>query len=370
MRIEIYGSPADLAQASSLTEEEIEASGTIALCKYHKLMLTSPRALARGYGWIDTLAHEYVHFILQRQSGTRIPIWLHEAYAKYLETRWRSETSLPMRPSAQHLLREGLARKDLVTFEEMSPSMAKLPTRERTALAFAEVYTVAQYLDTKTGPEGLRRLVALMGEGRSDREALAELLGVPFRTFYKRWYAFVRAHKWRSVPAGVLDLLTFKDDEDPRAELKLIQEKEAEDFTYLGDLLKARDRPKAAVAEYRKAEKRSKGMNPFVQYKLADALLRLDRPEEAYAAVQGPLPHYPEHFLLQLNRARAAVALAKLDEARDALEQALRLNPFDVEVHTLLKTVAQKRGDRALISREEKALATLNGAAGGWQENR
>ena len=40
------------------------ASGTIAICKYNKLMFTSPKAMLRGYEWLDTLSHEYVHFVI------------------------------------------------------------------------------------------------------------------------------------------------------------------------------------------------------------------------------------------------------------------------------------------------------------------
>ncbi|MCA9602755.1 MAG: hypothetical protein KC417_12050, partial [Myxococcales bacterium] len=49
IRLEVYDSPAVLAQVSTLSEEEIERTGTIALCKWDRLMITSPRALVRGY---------------------------------------------------------------------------------------------------------------------------------------------------------------------------------------------------------------------------------------------------------------------------------------------------------------------------------
>ena len=48
--VEIYPEISFLAKVSPLTQKDIETSGTIALCKYHRLMFTSPRALVRGYG--------------------------------------------------------------------------------------------------------------------------------------------------------------------------------------------------------------------------------------------------------------------------------------------------------------------------------
>jgi len=359
VRIEIFEDPQGLAAASELTEEEIETSGTIALAKYGKLMLVSPKAMARGYGWMDTLAHEYVHYVIQQQTGTKVPIWIHEAFAKYLQTRWRSEKSLPMRPSSQHLLKQALKKGDLVTFDEMSPSMAKLPSMERTGLAFAEVYTVAQYLESKVGPEGMRALIQGMAGGQTDREALKSVLGKPFSGFYRDWKRFLRKQRWQSVPAGVLELRVFKSRHDPEAELREIGEKKAEDFTYLGDLLKARDRNKAAVVEYQKASKRTKGVNPTIQAKYSDALLRTGDAPKALKAVEAPLSHYPEHVLLQLNRGKALILLGRHDEAVEALNHALRINPFDVEIHSLLVEIFERKGDQKSMDIETTALKIL-----------
>src|SRR5262249_36050004 len=64
VRVEIYSDIKDLAAVSTLTLREIETSGTIALCKWNRLMIVSPRALVRGYSWLDTLNHEYTHYVV------------------------------------------------------------------------------------------------------------------------------------------------------------------------------------------------------------------------------------------------------------------------------------------------------------------
>ena len=66
------------SRATSLTIRQIETSGTIAVCKYHRLMIISPLAAASGYSWADTLAHEFIHLVIQKSRNT-VPIWLHEA---------------------------------------------------------------------------------------------------------------------------------------------------------------------------------------------------------------------------------------------------------------------------------------------------
>src|SRR5256886_16826522 len=94
VRVEVYETAQALARVSPLTVAEIKASGTIALCKYNRLMITSPRALLRGYAWLDTLSHEFVHYLVTRKGRNSVPIWLQEGLAKFLETRWRGAPGL------------------------------------------------------------------------------------------------------------------------------------------------------------------------------------------------------------------------------------------------------------------------------------
>ncbi|SVC79051.1 uncharacterized protein METZ01_LOCUS331905, partial [marine metagenome] len=34
--------------------EDIATSGTVALCKYNRIMIISPGSLVRGYNWMDS----------------------------------------------------------------------------------------------------------------------------------------------------------------------------------------------------------------------------------------------------------------------------------------------------------------------------
>src|SRR5262249_42433811 len=104
IRVEIYGGIEDLAKVSTLTLKEIETSGTIALCKFNRLMIVSPRALLTGYPWLDTVTHEYTHFVVSRASHNTVPIWLHEGLAKFEERRWRGAAGGALTPTMEHLL--------------------------------------------------------------------------------------------------------------------------------------------------------------------------------------------------------------------------------------------------------------------------
>ena len=122
LHIHIYGKIETLAAVSSLKVSEIQNSGTIALCKYNRLMITSPRDLLFGYDWLNTLAHEYIHYVIHKRNGHTVPIWIHEGLAKFLENRWAEKSDGVLRPSTAADLREALEQDRLISFEAMSPS--------------------------------------------------------------------------------------------------------------------------------------------------------------------------------------------------------------------------------------------------------
>ena len=108
IRVEFYRSPSDLAAVSSLSQAEVARTGTIALCKWARLMVTTPRALAYGYPWLDSINHELVHYAVSTLTGDTAPVWLQEGLAKFLERRWREPAGGRIPPAMEHLLAKAL----------------------------------------------------------------------------------------------------------------------------------------------------------------------------------------------------------------------------------------------------------------------
>ena len=106
---------------TTLSEQEIERTGTVAVSKWSRIMLTSPRAMRLGYEWQDSLAHELVHYAVAALTHDRAPVWLQEGLGKFLEHRWRAPAGLDLGPSLQHLLAKALQSGKLIGFEAMHP---------------------------------------------------------------------------------------------------------------------------------------------------------------------------------------------------------------------------------------------------------
>ena len=159
-RVELYPDADSFIAASSLKREDVETTGVVGLAKWSRLLVTSPRVLPRGYPWQDTIAHEYIHLVVTHHTADRAPVWLQEAVAKYLDARWRDGTDrFRLSVRQQGLLAEALRKDDLVTFDEMHPSLAKLPTAERASLAYAQLATLMQYCFEVGGEEVLLRVL-------------------------------------------------------------------------------------------------------------------------------------------------------------------------------------------------------------------
>ena len=366
-----------LASVSSLTVKEIETSGTIALCKYNRLMITSPKALARGYGWLDTLAHEFLHLIISEKSHNSVPVWLHEGLAKYNETRWRGPPGLALDPSSENLLAKATKSGKLITFEQMHPSMAKLPSQEDTALAFAEVFSVIEFIEGNVADVGGKRATNVLLEGLRDEldmdAALRRATGRDLAGLQKDWRAHLQKRPFKIVPGAEPVKLTFVKDarggavaSDEVEDEAALQEaatkgKAGRRYVRLGNLLRERRRLRAAATEYEKATGITGVTSPVLHNRLAGVLIETGEVEKARAVLNRSVAVFPDDPQTRVLLGRLALKADAWAEARTHYERATWENPFIPEVHLALLTVADKTADAALRTRSETALRLLAG---------
>lgn len=363
--VEIYPEITYLAAVSPLTEEDIETSGTIALCKYNRLMFTSPRALVRGYGWRDTVAHEFVHYYLTKASGNSVPIWLHEGIAKFEETRWRSAPGAPLDPPQEDLLARSLKADKLVTFKEMHPSMAKLPSQEAASLAYAEVHTAVQLLYEKKGYDGLMAFIGRLKNRASMDDALKATYGFDLKGLWGWWKATMKTRGLKTYPGLVQTSLKFKRPGDPEEEAEqaadydTIEEKKVKDLTHIGELLRARGRMKAALTEYLKAGKLGGDGNPVIQNGAAAAMIELKQYAQVPETLKRVSLYYPGFLKTHLNLGQAYMQLNNPLEAIKAFEEAVGINPFHPLPHSALAKLYAEQNNPEGAARAKASLELL-----------
>ena len=363
VRIEVYPRADVLADVSLLTEENIRTSGTIALCQYNRLMITSPRAVLRGYSWVDTLVHEYIHLVINQRNVEDVPIWMHEGLAKYLERRWRGADESTLDASSEHLLKQRLEDNELVSFEDMHPSMAMLPSQEDAAMAFAQVYTTMEYLEEQLGDEAFARLLDTVDEGYEARDAYARVLDTTWDEFENyAWRNYLHRRSTPELPdEDVLyeDELVFEDEAgEAESELEQVGDSQARKFMEMGQMFQVRERWGAAAVQYGKARDLMGDENPLLQTRLAESLTRSGDPEQAVEALQTVMRLHPGHVSTWRELGRAHLEAHEYADARDALREAARINPFDPDIHRMLARAAEELefGDEAEIARESVNL--------------
>lgn len=383
--IEIYPSADAFIAASPLSEAEVKNSGTIALCKYGRVLLTTPRSLLRGYPWLETASHEYVHYVITRKWGSNVPVWLHEGLAKYLESRWRTGEAggtSTMDPSSQSLLARALARHEFVTFDQMHPSFAKLPSADTAQLAYAQVESLVDYLVRERGGwPTVQALLDQLAKGESYQNAFQTVLGVSTERLlsdWKKWLATLHLREIKGLDPYTLQIVEPQpvngekaekiSEKIDREELSQIRAASVRDQLHLGDLLRYRGRLAAAVREYERAQKQAERtggpLSPIIATKLAQAYHQSNQGAKAEAILKETVlyyPHYGQAYLIlgDVQRERKA-----WQQAAQSYESALEVNPFNPQVYANLASVYRELGDqsdlaRAGLARAEKSLSVL-----------
>jgi len=365
--LDIFPTARRFIQASGLPPEAVRTTGVIALSKWSRLLISSPRSMGRGYSWKDTIAHEYIHLVVSVRSGDRSPVWLQEGLAKHLEPRWRDGSDSGLSIHQQSLIARAIQTGEFVPFEKFKHSMAYLDSGEETGLAFAQVSTMVGYLLAQGGDECLPGVLDRIRDGEASEVVVAEAAGhTDFEDFRSGWLEWLSSRpliqeKIASLPV-VLDGAGGSYAEDPllaaRADLAR--------FARLGDLLRGEGRPLAALVEYRKAADPEGPPSPLLQAREATCLLELDQLQRAEAVAAEGARLYPEFTLLQVVHGRTLDALGMQRRALEAWKAAHDLNPFNPEVQTALAAdyAAIGAGEEADQHRRYARILQFGGSAG------
>ena len=361
LAVEIVNDVKELSRLTTLGEPEIRTSGTVAVCKFNKLVILSPKALLKGYDWQDTAAHEYTHLVLTDRSRNQAPIWLQEGLAKWFEQGWRGGNDA-LSPFSAALVKEAALKGTLVTFDEMHPSIAKLPSQERAALAYAEVVLAVELMVRQGGQPVIGKVLDLLADGKDARDAVAQALGMPFDRFMEAW----RRHMIeRPLPRGgehELQRLRFRDD--PKhggtwSEWAEIQDEKSRGFARLGDMMRSRGRWTAARIELGKAYDRVGPRIPILSDQYALAAIQSGQDGLAEKVLSDALGWNPDYPALHVHLARLLARREDWEHVREHLLLANRRDPFDPEIHAGLARALAALGDREGASREERFLRIL-----------
>ncbi|MBM4376261.1 MAG: hypothetical protein FJ095_14350 [Deltaproteobacteria bacterium] len=204
--IDLVRDQLSLSALSGLPERAAQTTGTVAVAKWGRVLLLSPRATPHGYGWLDTLAHEMTHLVLSQATRDRAPLWLQEGVAKRQEIRWRPRHPFDGIPSSDDVAHAGIERGLGLPLDGLGPSIAMLPSADQAMVAFAEVSSFVAYWVEQMGESALPKLLAALRDAPASakpEEAFQTVSGASLAEWDGRWRAWL-ASTPRALPEELM----------------------------------------------------------------------------------------------------------------------------------------------------------------------
>ena len=193
-RITVVRDLLSLSAMTGLPYKAAQTTGTVAVAKWGRVTLLSPRASHHGYPFRDTLTHELTHLAIAMQSRDRAPLWLHEGVARREEARWREPGVFDDRPTPESIVLRGMELKLDLALDKLGPSIAMLPSADAAMVAFAEVTSFIKYFVESSGPTALPRLLVALRTARTADDALKEVSGETLAQWDVKWRAQLGKH--------------------------------------------------------------------------------------------------------------------------------------------------------------------------------
>jgi hypothetical protein len=270
-RIVVVRDALTLSVMTGLPYAAAQTTGTVAVAKWGRVTMISPRAGHHGYPWKDTLAHELTHLAVTRITHDHAPLWLQEGLAKHEETRWRPANPFDGRPTPESVVIRGIEKKLDLPLDKLGMSLAMLPSPEAAMVAYCEVTSFVRRLDAQS-PDTLKKLLRELEHTTDASAALQKATGQDLPAWDKAWRAWLAEQ-----PKGPLPSYFGLD----------AQEKDltrTRDHARLAELLLERKHPDAALLELAKIKEEAFSV-PELRSLRARALLAAGKKEEALAQV-------------------------------------------------------------------------------------
>ena len=333
-RITVVRDLLSLSAMTGLPYKAAQTTGTVAVAKWGRVTLLSPRASKHGYPWRDTLTHELTHLAISMQSRERAPLWLHEGVARRQETRWREPGPFDDRPSPESVVMRGMELKLDLALDKLGPSIAMLPSADAAMVAFAEVTSFIRFFVETAGDGALAKLLVALRSAKSVDDALKEVSGDALPQWDQKW----RAHLARR-PKEPLSPLYGLGGTPPGLG-------DSRERSRLGELLFGRNHPAEALVMLDKIPE-SLLSDPSLRYARGRVLEAKGDAKAAEALVDDPKAWIASFGPCWALGSRLARGRGDLAAANAAESEALAHDPLNAEVACLSEPPAPSGGQSA-----------------------
>jgi len=357
VRAELYPNSADFS-VRTLGETGL---GALGVSFGRVLVMDSPSARQRGdYNWASVFWHELAHTFHLGMTDNRVPRWFSEGLAVHEQRKARANWGhQPTIPFLRALL-DG----DLKKVSELDDGFMRPDFPQQVIFSYYQASLVFQVLEERYGFDTIRQMLHGYRDGRTTNEMFEAILEKPIEDFDDEFDDYLR-DRFESPLRGVAQI------GDPPSATAGIPELEQYVRSHPGELV-GRIRLGALLlreGQLDKAEEHlQEALSIFPDYGGADSPLwflaqlhqQRGETERAVAALHRLTELSESNYQALMMHAELLEELGRTQEAADALDNAVLIWPYEIDVHERLAAMHSDLGNVQDIVRERAAVVALD----------
>ncbi|MCI0717966.1 MAG: tetratricopeptide repeat protein [Acidobacteria bacterium] len=336
--------------------------GALGVCFGRGVVMDSPTARSKGsFNWGSTLWHEFAHVVTLQVTGHRVPRWFTEGLSVMEEHRakpgWGDDLNLEIVRAIQG--------KKLLPIAELNRGFLRPQSPGQLQLSYFQAGQACEFIDKEFGFKAILKMLELFKARLTLTEVLKQALNTTPSLFDQQFNAYLDSQYARVVAAVDFSIVEKRElMQDPKKLESLVAEQPDNFFANLklASYHRKEGEHAKAVAYLNKAKSIFPGYvesdSPYKQ--LSEIYKEEGRLAEAAAELQALTAIHDSDFDSLKQLAIWLKESNKIEEARQALERAMFIYPFDSESHQLLAELAHAAKDHRVALREYRALLALD----------
>jgi len=359
IRIEVYRSHADF----SVRTVGLAGLGALGVSFGTTLAFDSPAAKDAGpFNWGSTVWHELAHTFTLGTTDNRIPRWLSEGLSVYEEHHAKPGWGFNVTPDFLAAFKAG----KLVPVSRMNDGFMHPAFPQQVQLSYYQASLVCELIARDFGEPALLKMLQAYKDGATTDVVFQRVLNTDIKAFDKKFEDYIKTRF-----AAVLPSITKEPPVITRsmsvAEVQAAAAKSPNDFgvqLLAGASMLAHDKVDEAIVLLERARTIFPDYggddSPYALLATAYEKKGDKRKQADVLAKWSTLTETNSAALLKL--ADILQALGDAKGAADALDRAMFINPFDMEMHKRLADLAHAAGDKQKVVRERSAIVALGPA--------
>ncbi|MFC1664153.1 tetratricopeptide repeat protein [Pseudomonadota bacterium] len=358
IRIELYPDHADF----SVRSVGLAGVGLLGVCFGPVVAMDSPSARQRGqFNWGSTLWHELAHVFHLSMTDSRVPRWFSEGLAVYEERMAEKGWGGDVSPEFLIAYLEGR----LLPVSELNNGFVRPSYPEQVNFSYYQASLVFEFIEQRWGFGVIRQALNAYKIEKNTYGVLARILKLDAKSLDAEFDSYFR-NKF-SIALKALEKDEVQTDMpvktgDNKSEQttvvpdKYIDQLETGKLLYeKGDLTNAElflKRAQQLFPEYAGADSS--------YWILAELYMKQTKPRLAEKQLAKMTEINAEHYQAHIHLAMVRAELEDIAGAAKALERAIYIYPFDLELHQHLAGYYSRLGSWKGVSRERRAVLALD----------